>query len=232
MNPAFGQPNRSRPHLTSMKNTTSVTALRRGHIHISIVAIVSLAAVLVTAFVLEGRAGNYQAGARPAAATMAGSPAPASPDASTATAAATAVATFQCTASILPGSPGRPAAVSAIRTGAHAAFDRVTVQFTLTRPYGVDLRPQTDTTFISLPSGKPVTLAGRVGLLVIVRGGDGHVAYAGPRDIKTAYRALAEVRVVEDFEGQVRLGLGMSGSGCYRASMLSNPTRLVIDIQS
>jgi hypothetical protein len=37
--------------------------------------------------------------------------------------------------------------------------------------------------------------------------------------------------VLEDFEGQVSLGLGMSGQACYRASIITNPTRLVVDVQ-
>ncbi len=38
--------------------------------------------------------------------------------------------------------------------------------------------------------------------------------------------------MIEDFEGQVMLGLGVAGSNCYRAFILSNPVRLVVDIQT
>jgi hypothetical protein len=37
---------------------------------------------------------------------------------------------------------------------------------------------------------------------------------------------------MEDFEGVVQWGLGLSKSACYRAFFLTNPTRLVIDIQT
>ena len=77
----------------------------------------------------------------------------------------------------------------------------------------------------------PATLAGRHGILVIIRGADAHTAYSGTRDIKTKFASLAEVRVIEDFEGQVTLGLGLNESACYRASVLTNPVRLVIDTQ-
>ena len=40
-----------------------------------------------------------------------------------------------------------------------------------------------------------------------------------------------EVKRLEDFEGVVQLGLGVNGSGCYRAFFLTNPDRLVIDLQ-
>ena len=37
---------------------------------------------------------------------------------------------------------------------------------------------------------------------------------------------------LEDFEGYVALGLGVNSSNCYRAFVLQNPTRLVVDIQT
>jgi hypothetical protein len=52
------------------------------------------------------------------------------------------------------------------------------------------------------------------------------------RDIRTSYPSLAEVRVLEDFEGQVSLGLGVKQTACYRVSVLANPARLVIDVKS
>ena len=42
---------------------------------------------------------------------------------------------------------------------------------------------------------------------------------------------MAEARVVEDFEGVIRIGLGINGPACYHAFYLSNPYRLVIDVQ-
>ena len=60
---------------------------------------------------------------------------------------------------------------------------------------------------------------------------DSHTAYSGPTDIKTRFRGLLEMRVLEDFEGQVYLGLGVNQTSCYHAVILNNPTRLVIDIR-
>ena len=152
---------------------------------------------------------------------------------SAATVSSSGQAAFVCGASMLtaPQSPAT-AFVDAIRTGSHAGYDRVTVEFKNGRPASVELRPQAGTTFHQAPSGHPDTLAGTNGVLVIVRGSDAHTAYAGLRDIKTRFPRLAEVRVIEDFEGQVSLGLGVSGKACYRASFVANPVRLVIDIQN
>ena len=41
-----------------------------------------------------------------------------------------------------------------------------------------------------------------------------------------------EVKRIEDFEGVVQLGLGVNGPACYRVSFLTNPSRLVIDVQA
>jgi hypothetical protein len=152
---------------------------------------------------------------------------------SAAAASGSGQAAFTCGSSKLTATQSPATAfVDAIRTGSHAGYDRVTVEFKNGRPVSVELRPQSGTTFRQAPSGKPDTLAGTNGVLVIVRGSDAHTAYAGLRDIKTKFPGLLEVRVIEDFEGQVSLGLGVSGKACYRASFLANPMRLVIDIQN
>jgi hypothetical protein len=69
-------------------------------------------------------------------------------------------------------------------------------------------------------------------LLVKIEGADAHTAYSGPTDIKTGYAGLLEVRKVGDFEGVVQWALGLSKPACYQATILTNPARLVIDIQT
>ncbi len=108
----------------------------------------------------------------------------------------------------------------------------MTVEFQNGQPVGVDLRPQTGTNFTNSPRGDQVTLAGNNGILVVIHGADLHTSYSGPTDLKTGYTALVEVRQVEDFEGTVQLALGVSGTSCYRAFILTNPDRLVIDVQA
>jgi hypothetical protein len=151
---------------------------------------------------------------------------------STETLAATQAA-FTCGSSTLTAH-GAPATsfVDALRTGSHNGYDRVVVEFHNGRPGSISIRPQIGTTFNQSPSGQAVKVTGRHGVLVIIRGADAHTAFAGPRDIKANLPSLAEVRVIEDFEGQVALGLGVSQTACYRAFVLANPVRLVVDIKS
>lgn len=122
--------------------------------------------------------------------------------------------------------------VDAVRTGTHAGYDRVTIEFNNGEPGSVDMSQHNGTTFTQGASGQQVTLQGSTGLLVIMHGADEHTAYSGSTDIKAGYSVLLELRQVEDFEGTVQWGLGLSKSACYRAFFLTNPARLVIDIQN
>jgi hypothetical protein len=140
---------------------------------------------------------------------------------------------FVCASSGVGATPAAPVAfVSAVRTGTHGAYDRLTVEFKNGQPTTIELRTQSGTGFTTSPKGDQVTLAGRNGILVVIHGADLHTSYTGSTDIKTGYATLVEVRQVEDFEGVVQLALGLTGAPCYRAFMLTNPDRLVIDIQA
>jgi len=130
-------------------------------------------------------------------------------------------------------SPPQPpvAFIDGVRTGTHSGYDRITIEFQNGVPSKVDLTTQTNATFTQGASGQSVTLAGSAGLLVVIHGADEHTAYSGATDFKTGYPVLLEARQMEDFEGTVQWGLGLSKSACYRAFFLASPTRLVIDIQ-
>ena len=121
-----------------------------------------------------------------------------------------------------------------LRTGTHAGYDRLTIEFSNGGPNGgvVELRTQDGTTFMRSPIGDNVTLKGQKGILIVMHGADLHTSYSGSTDIVTGYATMAEVRQVEDYEGVVQIALGLNGGGCYRAFWLSGPDRLVIDVQA
>jgi hypothetical protein len=145
---------------------------------------------------------------------------------------------FTCNSSTglvtLATTPPQPpvAFVDLVRTGTHSGYDRITIEFNNTDPKQVDLTTQGDAKFTQSPSGQSVTLIGSAGILVTMKGADEHTAYSGPIDFKTGYPVLVEARQVQDFEGTVQWGLGLSKSACYRAFFMTNPSRLVIDIQT
>jgi hypothetical protein len=142
---------------------------------------------------------------------------------------------FACTSSALhydwAQAPSQ-AVIGDLRTGTHPGYDRLTIELKSGGFTDVQLQVQTGTVFTRSPRGDQVTLAGKNGILLIIRGADLHTSYSGSTDLKTGYATLAEVQQVEDFEGVVQLGLGVSGATCYRAFTLSNPSRLVIDVQA
>lgn len=148
--------------------------------------------------------------------------------------------TFICTASTISTQvPAEPLAyVTDIRSGAHGnpGYDQVTIEFNNGLPQTIEVRPQVGTTFVQGSSGQPVTLRGRNGLLILMRGdlhgADAHTFYTGhTQNTKPNYPKLVEVRALEDFEGVLQLGLGINGPACYSTSEYSNPTRVVIEIQ-
>jgi hypothetical protein len=145
---------------------------------------------------------------------------------------------FTCTTSTgfvtKPTTPASPpvAFIDAVRLGTHSGYDRITIEFNNGIPSSVDVTPQSDAKFTQGASGQPIVLAGSAGILITMHGADEHTAYSGATDFKTGYPALVEARQVQDFEGVVQWALGLSKSACYRAFFLTNPARLVIDIQS
>ena len=160
-------------------------------------------------------------------------PVVASPSPTASASPSTVPTPFVCASSapIYAPSPPTVAYIDALRTGTYTGYDRLTVEFQNGQPT-IELRPQAGTTFTQGASGQTVTLAGKNGILVTIHGADLHTSYSGSTDIKTGYATLVEVRSVQDFEGVVQLGLGINGPACYRAFILTNPSRLVIDVQT
>jgi hypothetical protein len=164
------------------------------------------------------------------------SPTPASPGASPVPTPTpdSSLPAFMCASSApITSAQAPPAAfIDDLRTGTHPGYDRLTIQFQNGQPASIELRPQSGTVFTTSPKGDQVTLSGTNGILVVIHGADLHTSYSGTTDVKTGYATLVEVRKVEDFEGVVQFGLGISGATCYRAFVLDNPSRLVIDVQA
>jgi hypothetical protein len=126
--------------------------------------------------------------------------------------------------------------IDAVRTGTntgYAGYDRLVFEFKDATTGTIQLIPQANTKFVTDAQGKTVILAGKYGLLVKIDGADNHTAYSGPTDFKTpTYPGIKEVREIGDFEAKVQWGVGLSSTACYKATITSSPTRLVIDIRN
>ena len=126
------------------------------------------------------------------------------------------------------------------RTGAHPCFERVVFEF--------DDSVAPDATFpgywvryadgpVELsPSAEPVTIAGDAALLVSFGSwmqnseGDG---YSGPTDVvPTNVSHILELRMIENFEGMSSWAVGLDAERPMTVSTLTDPPRLVIDVQT
>ena len=203
----------------------------RGVRWIAAAAAVVIVAILISTLVLANPLRRPTApvgGGRPspsasASASPSGSPTPTAQEPA-----------FTCGAQeiVAKGTPPTVAYIGALRTGTHGTYDRITIEFTNGIPGDVQVSAPDGTTFTLSPSGQSVTVKGDHGILVTVHGADLHTSYSGAIDIVTGYGTLVEVRRVQDFEGVVQIGLGVNGAGCYRAFFMTNPGRLVIDVQA
>ena len=207
---------------------------RRGPVWIAGVAAALMAALLVGVLLVANNRHQPLLPIAPASSPTASPSASPATSPSPATTPSPVASPFVCTTGAPATAPNPPAVafIDRVQTGAHAGYDRLTIEFNNGQPSSVEIKPQSGTGFTTSPRGQPVTLAGQAGILVIIHGSDAHTAYSGPTDITNAYPALVEVRQLEDFEGQTQWGLGLAKPACYRAFMLTNPARLVIDIQA
>jgi hypothetical protein len=205
------------------------------HIRIAVIAAALVTSCLVGAvFVFNGSLRP-----QPVQLTAGGStsPAPVQPSASPSSSPASkpqapVASDFVCAASSLSNQTSQPTAfVSAIRIGSHPGYDRFVIEFAGGAPSVISLKPQPTATFTNSPKGDGVTLGGQAGLHLVIQGADAHTAYAGPLTFKPNGGGLVEVRRTEDFEGYVGFGLGLAKPSCYRAFMLTSPTRMVVDVQ-
>ncbi len=222
------QPNRSIQHLMGMKSTRMLQLVA-----VASVLVVATAAGIALAFNRPHTTVSTVAAIRNLASASPSTAAVASPGTVETAVPVVNLPGFVCGSSSLSAqSPPITAFINAVRTGSHTGYDRFVVQFGSGQPSSIIVRPQTSSSFINSPRGDTVTLAGTVGIDVLIRGADAHTSYAGPYSFKPNGPALVELRQLEDFEGQVQWGMGLASSSCYRSFMLVNPTRLVIDVQA
>ena len=118
------------------------------------------------------------------------------------------------------------------RTSQQDGYDRFVLQFDGIVPTYTVTR-QAKPVFPLGESGQTVTLSGTAGVLVRVNSATGATTFTGSRDlVHNDYPVLKEARETEDFEGYVSWGLGLTKPTCVRVFTLSDPARLVVDLQT
>jgi hypothetical protein len=129
--------------------------------------------------------------------------------------------------------------LQAMRTGHHAGFDRVVLEFCGSQvpphrlAYVDEVRRD--------PSDRPLPLRGRAFVRLVVRGGTTTTApiaahpataprYHGPARLTPHYPLLADVAIAGDFERVLSFGIGLRQPAGLHVTVLSAPPRLVVDV--
>jgi len=123
--------------------------------------------------------------------------------------------------------------LTAIRTGRHGSYERLTLQFT--NSFG-----EANVRYVPVvradPSDKVVPLKGVSFLEVVVHGAAARWAatpispYAGPSTVTPGYPTLKQVSISGDFESVLSFGVGLSRTAGFHVTRLRSPDRLVLDV--
>jgi hypothetical protein len=128
------------------------------------------------------------------------------------------------------GSPLGASRLVAIRAAHNPGFDRLVFEFS--GPSVPEYRIELASTFTA-PSGQAVRVDGNAFFSVRL-GGQAHddaglKSYPQPDPFRVGLIVVREVKLVEDFEGVVRFGVGMERVVCPNVLTVLGPSRVVID---
>lgn len=117
-------------------------------------------------------------------------------------------------------------ALTAVRIGSQAGFERVVFDFAAGAlpQYTIEQAGA----FVA-PSGQAVAVQGNTHVSVRFNGAGGMGSYRGPTSFRPSSTLIREVKLVEDFEGVLVWGVGLERVSCPRILVLASPTRLVVD---
>jgi hypothetical protein len=121
-----------------------------------------------------------------------------------------------------------------VRVGTHDGYDRVVFEFTMGTP---ELVLEVDEPPYEQPaSGFPVEVEGERVLRLTMQnataaGESEQPTYDGPLDFDPAFPVLVDVVHGSDFEAQLAWFIGLAKESCVRVTLLTDPDRIVIDVE-
>jgi hypothetical protein len=121
-----------------------------------------------------------------------------------------------------------------VRVGTHDGYDRVVFEFTTGTP---ELILEVDEPPYEQPaSGFPVEVEGEQVLRLTMPNGTAageseQPTYDGPLDFDPGFPALVDVVHGSDFEAQLAWFIGLAEESCVRVTLLTEPDRIVIDVE-
>ena len=141
---------------------------------------------------------------------------------------------FACAFPVEGAGTADRAQLTDVRVGQHDGYDRIVFEFDAgIPPYAVSVATPP---FTADPSGLPLEVDGTYAWQAVLEGGtkmlpDGSSSYTGSTDFTPGFARLVELVEGGDFEAVSTWYLGLDGGGCFRVLTLTDPTRLVIDIE-
>jgi peptidoglycan hydrolase-like protein with peptidoglycan-binding domain len=119
-----------------------------------------------------------------------------------------------------------------VRAGRNKDFDRLVLDFDGAVP-GVDVRYVPELTEDG--SGNPIPLRGRAVVQIVVRPAvahheDGTPSVTGPLPDVTGFAAFRQVADAGDFEAVLTWGIGVAAQTGLRATRLTGPSRIAVDV--
>lgn len=122
-----------------------------------------------------------------------------------------------------------------MRVGTQSGYDRIVFEFIEdgTPEFRIEAA---EPPFSMDPSGMPMAVNGSAFLQIILNGGtkvgdDGSPTYTGATEFGPGFDQLVDLIERGDFEAINNWYVGMAGEGCLRAFVLSDPSRIVIDLE-
>ncbi len=128
------------------------------------------------------------------------------------------------------GDATMPANVGDVRVGTHAGYDRIVFQVDGSLLPSLEIS-QVSPPFARDPSGLPLSVEGKAFVRLLLRNAEGHDLAVALRDQQPGYPVLTELAMQGDFEGVYSWIAGLEAPTCVRVTTLTDPTRIVIDLQ-
>jgi hypothetical protein len=186
-----------------------------------------LATLAVTAVLAAGCGTSGPPGAAHSPGTPGSRATPSSPSAHASAPSPARPATSPSSWRPVPPHTGTTGYLTAISARQHATFDRVVFQFSGRVP---GYRAGYVNEVVSDPKGQLVPLPGQAFLRIVFHPSSGYRTYTGPAIITPMFPALLQIRAAGDFEGYVSFGAGISRRTGLHVFTLTQPYRVVIDI--
>jgi hypothetical protein len=122
-----------------------------------------------------------------------------------------------------------------VRVGTHVGYDRIVFEYLEDGTPAFEMRTARPP-FTQDASGLPMTVNGSPVMQITLNGAtkmadDGSLTYTGPTEFEPRFAQLVHLIERGDFEAVNSWYVGFSGGDCIRAAVLTDPSRLVIDLQ-